>query len=134
MINELLHREITERVIGVFYDVHWELGFGFLESVYKNAMCYALEEAGLRLDREVPIDVVFRGRRVGRFRADIIVESRVLIELKASERIEPKWEAQVINYLRSTNLEVALLLHFGHRAGFKRRVVTASRKRSAPRR
>ena len=127
MSDHLLHRDLTERIIGVFFDVHWDLKGGFLESVYRNAMSYALADAGLHAEREVPLEVHFRGRCVGNFRADMIVESKILLEFKASGQLDPKCDAQVINYLRATGLEVGLLLHFGQRARFKRLIVTNAR-------
>ena len=131
MSGQLLHGEITKTIIGVFYEVHWELGFGFLESVYRRAMHYALADIGISSKCEVPVEVYFRGRQVGNFRADMIVESKVLVECKASERLDPTWETQTLNYLRSTDLEVALLLHFGRRADFKRLVFSAANKARA---
>jgi GxxExxY protein len=128
MRQELLHGQITERILGTFFQVHFELGAGFLESVYANSMFLALTETGLRVEREVPIAVHFRGRRVGTFRADLIVESVVLVELKAGAQLDPHGPAQIINYLRATKLEVALLLHFGHKATFKRVVATNDHK------
>src|SRR5215217_378852 len=105
MSARLLHGEITQRIIGTFFEVHWELGFGFLESVYRNGMKYALADAGIQSECEVPLEVHFRGRQVGMFRADMIVESKVLVEFKASERLDPGCEAQIVNYLRATRLE-----------------------------
>jgi GxxExxY protein len=91
-------------------------------------MMVALTEAGLRVEREVPISVYFRGRLVGVFRADAVVESVVLLEYKAGERLDPSCEAQVLNYLRGCHLELALLLHFGPKAAFKRLIMTNDRK------
>ena len=79
-MSELLHKAISDRILCAFYQVHWELGSGYLESVYANGMEVALREEGLRVEREVPVSVHFRGRRVGTFRADMIVESVVLLE------------------------------------------------------
>ena len=126
--SRLLHGALTERILGVFYQVHFELGFGFAESVYSNAMACALMEAGLSVEREVPIAVFFRGIQVGSFRADQIVESAVLLELKATRVLEQSYESQVINYLRATRLELALVLHFGDRPRFKRLIFTNDRK------
>jgi GxxExxY protein len=128
MSTDLLHRDLTERIIGVFYQVHWELGPGFLESVYAGGMGHALRDAGLEVQREQAVLVHFRGHCVGKFRADIIVESKVLLELKAGNHLDPSCQAQVINYLRATRLEVGLVLHFGQRPDFKRLIVTNDRK------
>jgi GxxExxY protein len=126
--SALLHGALTERILGVFFQVHFELGFGLAESVYSNAMTCALMDAGLTVEREVPITVFFRGIQVGSFRADQIVESAVLLELKATRVLEQSSESQVINYLRATRLEVALVLHFGDRPRFKRLIFTNDRK------
>jgi GxxExxY protein len=125
---QLLHGDLTERIIGVFYQVHWELGPGFLESIYANATMCALTEAGLRVKREVPIAVHFRGKRIGVFRADMIVESVILLEFKAGDRLDPSSEAQMVNYLRATHLEVGLVFHFGAKPSFRRFVRTNNHK------
>ena len=124
----ILHKTISDRILAAFHQVHWELGPGYLESVYANAMDCALTADGLRVEREVPVSVYFRGRRVGKFRADMIVESVVLVELKAGRALDPAWEPQLINYLRATRLELGLLLHFGSKATVKRRILTNDRK------
>ncbi len=118
--GKLLHSEVTERIIGVFYDVYNELGSGFLESVYHNAMLVALREAGLECKTEQAIPVSFRGVQVGSFFADIVVEDKVMLELKAVRCIEPIHEAQLLNYLKATPIEVGLLMNFGNRAQFRR--------------
>jgi GxxExxY protein len=124
----MLHKDISDRILGAFYQVHWELGSGFLESVYTNAMECALTDDGLRVDREVAVSVHFRGRRVGWFRADMVVESLILLEFKAGDRLNPSAEPQLLNYLRATTLEVGLILHFGPKPTFERRIMTNDRK------
>ena len=124
----LKHRELTEKIIGVFYEVYNEMGHGFLESVYEGAMGVALPQAGLKLERQVPLRVMFRGAVVGDFRADLLVENAVLLELKAAREIEPVHEAQLLNYLRATQIEVGLLFNFGPKPQFKRLVFENSRK------
>jgi GxxExxY protein len=116
-------------VIGIFYDVYNELGPGFLESVYRDAMAVAIRGAGLLVKREVDVDVAFRGVRVGTFRADLIVGDELLVELKAARNIDDAHIAQVLNYLRATRLEVGLLLNFGRRPAFRRVVYANDRKR-----
>lgn len=96
---------MTERIIGVFFDVYNELGPGFLESVYVEALALALSEAGLSLMREMPLEVRFRGRTIGRFRADLVVGGAVLVEAKACPKLQPLHEAQILNYLRATVLK-----------------------------
>jgi GxxExxY protein len=127
----LRHKDLTQKVIGVFYDVYNELGSGFLESVYANAMATALREAGLQVEQESPIPVHFRGTTVGDFRADRLVEGAIICELKAAAALEPVFEAQLLNYLRATDVEVGLLFNFGPKAEFKRLVFSNSRKKSA---
>jgi len=122
--------ELTEKIIGVFYDVYNELGHGFLESVYEEAMSIALSQAGMRVDRQVPLKVMFRGYLVGDFRADVLVEKSVLLELKAATGLDPIHEAQLLNYLRATEVEVGLLLNFGPKPQFKRFIFENSKKGS----
>lgn len=124
----LMHSELTDRIIGIFFDVYNELGSGFLESVYQRALIIALRDAGLKVEHEVPLTVLFRGHEVGSFRADLLVESAILIELKAAQTIERIHEAQVLNYLRGTSLEIGLLLNFGPRPQFRRLLLTNDRK------
>jgi len=107
------HEEITRRIIKVFYDVYNELGRGFLESVYEQAMAIALREGGLAVTQQAPITVHFRGHLVGDFRADLLVEGAVIVELKAARAIDVAHQAQLMNYLRATEIEVGLLLNFG---------------------
>src|SRR5215472_4678802 len=128
--SKLLHAELTEKIIGIYYDVYNEVGHGFLESVYSNAMYRALMEAGLTVQREVPVPVYFRGWDVGQFKADLVVNGCVLIELKAAQNLDRSHEAQVLNYLRGTELEVGLLLNFGHsRPQFRRLVLENTNKK-----
>ena len=116
----LVQEGITRGVIGAFYTVYNELGYGFLESVYRNALLLELDRRDLRADAEVPIDVVYKGRTVGIFRADVLVERAVLLELKAAQAVGVADRRQLLNYLKATEIEVGLLLHFGPRAQFHR--------------
>ncbi len=122
------HSELTEQIIGAVYDVYNEMGFGFLESVYRNALHLALLEKGLAVEPEFPITVFFRGKNVGNFQADLLVNKSVLVELKTSETILPIHEAQVLNYLRATSLELGLLLNFGPKPQVRRLVLENRRK------
>lgn len=131
-VGSLLHHEMTGKIIGVFYDVYNELGHGFLESVYEAAMEMALREAGFTVVRQAPIPVWFRGVQVGQFAADMIVNGAVILELKAARAIDSAHEAQTLNYLRATNIEVALLLNFGLKPDFKRLVFANDRKQQRP--
>lgn len=126
---EFRYSALTDRVIGVYYDVYNELGFGFLESVYAKAMTVALEAAGLQVQTEIPIGVWFRERLVGDFRADLVVEKALLLELKAVRALESAHEAQTLNYLRATELEIALLLNFGPKPQVRRLAFDNERKK-----
>ena len=129
--SALKHSELTEKIIGSFFSVYNELGPGFLESVYQRSMIVALGETGLRADPETPIQVWFHGQAVGDFRADIIVEVTVLLEIKTARQIDSSHEAQVLHYLRATQFEVGLLLNFGPKAQFRRYILENERKKSA---
>jgi GxxExxY protein len=122
------HSELSETIIGVFYDVYNELGYGFLESVYRNSLQFALLGKGLQVKIEVGVPVFFRGNNVGDFRADMVVNECVLLELKTAESIAMAHEAQLLNYLRATNLEVGLILNFGPKAQVRRLAYDNSRK------
>jgi GxxExxY protein len=124
----LKHQELTARIIRVFFDVYNELGFGFLESVYAGALASAFREAGLTVEREMPLEVRFRGSVVGHFRADLVVGGAVHVETKACPSLHQAHNAQVLNYLRATVLEVGLLLNFGPRPGIKRLAFDNARK------
>jgi GxxExxY protein len=125
----LKHFELTEKIIGVFYEVYNELGHGFLESVYEQAMAIALAQQQIFFERQIAIPVWFRECRVGDFRADILVESKIIVELKAGRAIESAWEKQLLNYLRATDVEVGLLLNFGPSPQFRRLVFDNERKK-----
>ncbi len=116
----LIQGELTERIIGSFFKVYDVLGFGFLESVYRRALVYELRKHGLRVECEVVIDVWYESELVGHFKADMIVEGKVIVENKASRLILAEDRKQLMNYLRATNVEVGLLLHFGPRPAFQR--------------
>lgn len=125
----LLHEDLTEKIIGALFTVHGELGYGFLESVYENAVSHVLRDMRLAAERQVGVDVWFRGRRVGLFRADLVVERAVIVELKAARDLVSFHEAQLLNVLRATNIEVGLLVNFGPKLRFKRLAFSNSRKR-----
>lgn len=125
----LKHSELTQKLIGVFYDVYNELGHGFLESTYSEAMVVALEETGLTVAQEVPVPVWFRGKKVGQYFADLMVDNAVLLELKATRTLESAHEAQLLHYLRATEIEVGVLLNFGLRPQFRRLLFDNERKK-----
>ncbi len=124
----MLHHELTEKIIGVFYDVYNELGHGFLESIYETAMTIALREKGLRVEQQVEIPVWFRGQQIGIFFADLLLEDVVIVELKAVRSIDPSHEAQLLHYLRATEIELGLLLNFGVKPEIKRKIYDNPRK------
>ena len=116
-----LHRELTRQIIGCAFEVINDLGSGFLESVYEKAMMIALSEKGISVESQKPIGVRFRGKPVGNFYADLLVEERVIVELKAVKTLTSEHQAQVINYLNATGINVGLLINFGNpRLEFKR--------------
>ena len=122
------HLDITARVVGIFFDVYNELGYGFLESVYRSAMGIPLREAALEVRSEVEVHALFRGHPVGLFRLDFVVETAVAVELKAARGIDQSHRAQVLNYLRCTSLETGLILNFGPRPQIRRVAFANSRK------
>jgi GxxExxY protein len=124
------HSELSKRIIKVFYDVHTELGYGFSEKVYQRAFAIALREDGMMIDEQVPIKVYFRGQLVGEYFADMVVNNLIMLELKTAETIIGEHEAQLLNYLKSTEIEVGYVLNFGKSATFKRKVFDNPRKGS----
>ena len=126
--SNFLHSEITDLIIKAYYQVYNKLGFGFLEKVYENAMMIELKRLDLKCERQKPITVNYDGIDIGEYFADIIVNDCVIIELKAAENLCPEHEAQLVNYLKATEIEVGLLLNFGKEPKFKRRVLTSEFK------
>ncbi|MGD8781065.1 MAG: GxxExxY protein [Ignavibacteria bacterium] len=128
MINNFQHTEITEKIIKAYYNVYNKLGYGFLEKVYENSMMIELGKFGLNCEKQKPIDVFYDNKKVGEYFADIIVEDKVIIELKAAESLCEEHECQLTNYLKATNIEVGLLLNFGKKPEFKRKVFASEFK------
>ena len=122
------HTELTKEIIQVFYKVYNSLGYGFLEKVYENAMAIELTRAGLHFFKQQPIDVYYDNIQIGSYYADIIVEDLVILELKAAEGLCEEHEAQLINYLRATEIEVGLLFNFGKVPQLKRKVFSNAYK------
>jgi GxxExxY protein len=125
----LLHSELTDRIIKAFYKVYNTLGYGFLEKVYENSLALELRRLGLRVEQQQPVDVFYEGDMVGEYFADLTVEDVVILELKAAEALHESHEAQLVNYLRATEMEVGLLLNFGPKPQFKRKVFMNDNKR-----
>jgi GxxExxY protein len=128
-MKELLHKELTSRIINCFYTVYNTLGFGFLEKVYENAMMIELQKQGIIAEKQKPIKVYYSEHLVGEYFADIVVEDSIIVELKASEFIIEEHELQLINYLKATEKEIGLLLNFGKKPDFKRKIFTNDRKK-----
>ena len=124
----LVDRDLSSAVIGAFFHVFRVLGHGFLESVYERALLAELRKRGIRADRQVAIQVWYDDTVVGSFRADLLVEGRLVVELKAAARVEPSHRAQLVNYWKSSNLQVGLLLNFGPVPEFARVVGPAARR------
>jgi GxxExxY protein len=124
----LKHKQLTETIIGVFFEVYNELGHGFLESVYERAFEVALTSKGLDVRRQIQVPVWFRGHKSGDFVADVLVDRSVLLELKAARTLDSAHEAQLLNYLRATEIEVGLLFNFGIKPEFRRLAFDNSRK------
>jgi len=126
--DDLISKELIDIILTQFYRVYNDLGYGFLERVYQNALYFALTSEGLKCEVEKPIKVFHDGHVVGDYRADLLVEDCVILELKACEEINPAHEAQLINYLKATEIEVGYLLNFGKKAKFSRKVYSNNRK------
>jgi GxxExxY protein len=117
------HRELTAKIIDCAYRVHRELGFGFLESVYQNALVIELTKADLKVEQEKKVKVSYEGKVIGDFTADVVVEEKVILELKSVKQLHAAHEAQLINYLKATGIEVGLLINFGETVEIKRKVL-----------
>lgn len=122
MNGDLKHGDLTGKIIEIFYKVYDELGYGFLEKIYENALAHEFGKAGLKFQKQAPILVLYDGIVMGEYFADFIVEGRVVVEVKADKYLGDDGEKQLINYLRATGNEVGLLLGFGKKAEFKRKV------------
>jgi len=117
-----IHSEMSEGIIKSYYKVYNTLGFGFLEKVYENSLAVELHRQGFNFDIQHAIDVIYEDHLVGKYYADIIVENLIIVDLKACEVLHPDHEVQLLNYLKATKIEVGLLLNFGHKPQFKRKV------------
>lgn len=126
----MLHKELTNKILKAFYTVYNTLGYGFLEKVYENAMIVELRKMGLSCNNQQPIEVFYENTMVGSYYADIIVEDKIILELKAAEALCEEHEYQLINYLKATNKEIGLLLNFGKSPEFRRKIFTNDRKRN----
>lgn len=119
-----MEADLTRVIIGAAQEVHRELGFGFLEAVYGNALYKELKARGLKCECQKKIDVFYKGEPVGFYVADMIVEEKVVVELKAVSVLKPEHEWQLLNYLAATGNEIGLLINFGHSVEVKRKIQT----------
>jgi GxxExxY protein len=122
------HVELMREIIGSFYDVYNNLGYGFLEKVYENALFLELCKKGLQVEQQKPIQVFYHQHVIGEYFADLVVDSKVIVEIKAVRTLVQQHEAQLLNYLKASTYEVGLLLNFGPQAQRKRKVYNNERK------
>lgn len=120
----MLYQELSNEILNAFYEVHKTLGFGFLEQVYQNALYKELCSRGLRCDAKRELNVYYKGDIVGRYIPDLIVEDKIILELKSVATLRPEHEWQLINYLKATDIKVGLLLNFGQSGEVKRKILT----------
>jgi len=121
-LETLRHSELSKKIIAAAFAVHKELGYGFVEKVYKNALAIELQEMGVKCAVEVPLKVLYHGKLVGDYYADMIVDDKIIVEVKAVSDLEPMHEVQLVNYLKATGLHVGLLINFGQSVKVKRRI------------
>ena len=127
-LSNIKHQEITDKVIKIFYQVYGQLGYGFLEKVYTNAIMIELKKEGIPAIAQSPIKVIYEKEVVGEYFADILVDNKVIVEIKAARGLASENEAQLLNYLKATDVEVGLLLNFGPKPEVKRKLFDNSRK------
>lgn len=127
-MTNILHKSITDKILKVYYEVYNELGYGFLEKVYQNAMYFELKSIGYKVEAQKQIKVYYKKQLVGEYYSDLLVEDKVIVELKSTELLMNAHVAQIINYLKGTPIEVGLLLNFGEQPEFKRFIYTNDRK------
>lgn len=116
MLDEkFLHKDLSYKIVGLAMQAHTELGYGFLEKVYENALMVLFRESGIAAFQQAPIPVNFHGQAIGDYYADIVVENSIILELKAADKLHDIHRAQTLNYLKATNFRVAYLVNFGKR-------------------
>jgi GxxExxY protein len=126
--QDFKHKELTEKIINIFYRVYGKLGYGFLEKVYENAMMVEMEKEGMLAVSQAAISVFYDSKIIGEYYADILVDNRVIVEIKAARQFVEENEAQLLNYLKASNIEVGLLLNFGPKPEVKRKAFDNLRK------
>ena len=124
MPKKYLHEELSSKIIACFYNVYNYLGYGFLEKVYENALKIELEKQNLVVEKQKPIKVLYEEKIVGEYFGDLIVENKIIIELKAAKSLCSEHEIQLINYLKATDIEIGLLMNFGKKPEIKRKIFT----------
>jgi GxxExxY protein len=122
-MSDILHKELSYKIVGLAMQLHSELGYGFLEKVYENALMILLRENGIKAEQQVPIKVYYHGEIVGDYIADILVEDSIILELKSQENLARGCKAQTINYLKATSLKLAIILNFGKASLERERIV-----------
>ena len=121
-MNSYRHSELSKKIIASAYAVHKELGYGFVERVYKNALAIELQGMSIKCNAEVPLKVLYHEKTVGDYYADMIVDDKIVVEVKAVSDLEPIHEVQLVNYLKATGLHIGLLINFGQSVKVKRRI------------
>ena len=119
-----LYSELTKKIIGCAYKVHYKLGAGFLEKLYENALLIELQKQGIAAVRQQPINVYYEGVLIGEYYADFLVKDKVIVELKALSELSRAHEVQLVNYLRATGMKVGLLINFGDKLTIRRKVMS----------
>jgi GxxExxY protein len=125
----MIYKEKTKEIIKAFFNVYNKLGYGFLEKVYHNALLIELKKSGFVCESQKPVKVFYEGSMVGDYYADIIVDDCIILELKAADALCEEHEYQLINYLKATEIEIGLLLNFGKKPEFKRKIFTNEKKK-----
>lgn len=125
--DNYLYSELSEEIIGAAYEVYNKLGAGFVEKIYENCMVIELEKRNLKVEQQYPIKVYYEGKIVGEYVADLVVENKVIVELKAVSELNKAHEVQLVNYLKATRIKVGLLINFGEKIAVKRRVLSGKK-------
>ncbi|MDI6050428.1 GxxExxY protein [Flavobacterium sp. XS2P24] len=128
-MGNLLHRNLSDTILKIYFEVYNELGYGFLEKVYQNAMYFELKSQGYKVEAQKQIKVYYKSQLVGDYFADLLIDDSIILELKACECLKDEHKAQLLNYLKATEVEIGLLLNFGTTPEFKRSIYTNDRKK-----
>ncbi len=108
----IIHKDLAYKIVGCAFEVHNQLGYGFLEKVYENALCVALDDVGIAYETQKPINIFFREKLIGNYFADLVVENKIIVELKSAKQIAAEHEAQILNYLTATGIRLGLIINF----------------------